>query len=304
MAVETHLIDGKKIAGEIEGRLREEIEKFREEKGSVPGLLSLVVGDDRESHKFIRLKEQAAQRVGINFIKKCYPAGFDPGKVVEYIKEQNANPLVHGILVQLPLPLHFDTVKILKTIHPYKDVDALHPKNLGLLVQNQPIFISPVIRAILCVLGRAHHLLAGESPAVPFHLESIGEMGQLPSPEEVAFLRGARVVIVGGGLLVGKPLAIYLMNTGATVTVANRHTQNLPAVTRQAKILVSATGQKNLIGAEHVSEGAVVIDAARDVSRALVTGKAAVLSPSPGGVGPLTIAYLLANTVISWKRAR
>lgn len=272
MAIETQIINGKRIAGEIGDELNLEIEKLGGEKETTPGLVSIIVGDDQESHKFVDLKQAAAERVGITFTKKAYPKNFDPRLVIDYIKKQNAAPSTHGILVQLPLPDNFDRTQILKSIHPYKDVDALHPKNLGLLMQNEPIFISPVVRAIDRVIGEP--------------------------------VRGKNVVIVGAGLLVGKPLAIYLTNAGATVTVANSKTSSLKEVTRRAEILISATGQENLITADHISEGATVIDAAYDIDTASVTGKADVLSPSPGGIGPLTIAYLLKNTVLSWSKAR
>lgn len=271
MAIKTQVVNGRSIAQDIKEKLRAEVSEIKSQKDSIPGLVSIVVGDDPESHKFVDLKGKAAERVGVNFTKKAYPKNFDPRLVVEYIQEKNADPAVHGILVQLPLPDGFDRTQILKTIHPYKDVDVLHPKNLGLLIQGESVFISPVVQAVERVIGDP---------------------------------RGKNITIVGAGLLVGKPLAVRLINLGATVTVANEFTQNLAEITRKAEILISATGQKNLIVKKHVREGATVIDAARDVDLNSVTGKAAILSPSPGGIGPLTVAYLLKNTVLSWKKER
>lgn len=260
------IVDGKKIAQGIEDGLKTRVA----ESGRVPGLVSVIVGGDPSSHKFVDLKAAAAERVGMNFEKKAYPENFDPRLIINYIREKNADDSVDGIIVQLPLPDHFERVQILKSVHPFKDVDCLHPKNLGLLMMGAPVFVPPVVRAIHSVV---------ETPR-----------------RGVSTLRGKRITVVGAGLLVGRPLAVFLMNMGATVTVVNEFTKNLAQVTRETEVVISATGVKSLITAEHVAKGAMIIDAANDVDTDSVSQKVSVLVPSPGGIGPLTIAYLLQNT--------
>ncbi len=287
---QAQILDGKKIAREIEAKLENEINNLHTQTNQVPSLVSIIVGNNKQSHKFVDLKEQAAHRVGIRFEKKSYPESFDPRLIIDFIREKNANPDVHGIMVQLPLPSHFNQVQILKSIHPFKDVDALHPKNMGLLMMGSPTLTSPVIQAVTTAIE------AVQNPKPQLQL---GPPATLYNPD----LTGKNIVIVGGGLLVGKPLSIYLMSLEATVTVANKYTQDLTTVTRSADIVISATGVNNLITSDYIRNDAVVIDAARDVSLPSVCAKAAAVSPSPGGVGPLTIAYLLHNTVLAFKQS-
>jgi len=284
------IIDGKAIALRIEADLKDRVKGSQERTGEVPGLVSIVVGDDKQSHKFVSLKGRAAERVGVNFEKKVYPSSFDPRLIVNFIHQKNADEGVHGIIVQLPLPAGFDRVQLLKAVHPYKDVDCLHPKNLGLLMMGEPVFVPPVVQAVVAMISCAGQKAQGDRLVKHLMLNKLD-------------LKGKEVALVGAGLLVGRPLAVYLMNQGATVSIANERTKGLAKITATADIVVSATGVRNLITADHIKEGAVVVDAAMDVDLESVEGKAAVVSPSPGGVGPLTVVYLLANTVEAFRRA-
>lgn len=278
------IINGKAIAQKIQDRVKKETEDLKKKIGQVPGLVSIIIGDDPASRKFVRLKEKAAQKVGFNFELKSYPPNFDPPQILSFIQEKNADKSVHGIIIQLPLPEGFEQATFLKTLHPFKDVDCLHPKNLGLLMMGQPVFLPPTVKAVLKVL---------ESEDVD--------------------IKGKKVVIVGGGLLVGKPLSIYLSDLGATVMVVHEHTKVLAKQTKQADILVSATGQVGLIKKSMVKKEAYVLDfgtgerdgkVCGDVEFEEVAKVAKAIAPVPGGMGLVTIATLLENTLESFQRSK
>lgn len=278
----TDIFDGREAVSHIEQQLRPRIERVTQQRGFAPGLLSVLVGDDLSSHQFINIKEKKATSLGIRFERKHYPANFDPRKVVNFIRESGERNEIDGILIQLPLPTQFDRSLVLKAIHPYKDVDGLHPKNLGLLLEGKAFFVPPAVLSV-------HEVL------ISHHVD----------------LTGKEVVLVGSGLLVGKPLALYFSNEGATVTMCNVHTQDLANHTRRADIIVSSTGEAEIISADMVKEGAVLIDFGGKQVDGLLKGefgqdvyeKAALVTPVPGGIGPLTVAKLLENTVLSAERA-
>lgn len=277
------LINGKVIAQKIQDQIKEEIKDLRERINRVPGLVSVIIGEDPVSHNFVKVKGRVAQNLGFNFERKAYPANFDPRKIIAFIKEKNADQDVHGIIVQLPLPEGFDQVGFLKAVHPYKDVDCLHPKNLGFLLLGEPIFLPPTVKAVLKVLEN----------------EPIDIIGQ-------------KVVFVGGGLLVGTPLSIHLSHLGATVTVVHEHTKALARQTKQGDILITGAGQMGLIKRNMVKENAYVLDFGTvekdgkiygDVDLESVSVVAKAVTPVPGGMGPITVACLMENVWESFKRS-
>lgn len=243
------------------------------------GLATLLVGDDPASMAYVRRKHQAAEAAGMHSIDRRLPAGASASQVEEVIDDLNSDPAVHGYLVQLPLPPQIDPARILERIDPAKDADGLHPQNLGRLMLGLP----------------------GPRPATPTGiLRLLDHHGVATS--------GRPVVVVGRSSLVGRPLAVMLSAPGrdATVTVAHTRTSDLASVTRGADIVVAAAGSPGLIGRDHVAPGAVVVDVGTtragdalvgDVRFEEVLAVAGGVSPVPGGVGPLTIAALLANVV-------
>lgn len=276
------IFDGRAAVAHIEEQLRPRIERVTKQRGFAPGLLSVLIGDDPSSLQFINIKEKKATALGIHFERKYYPTSFDPREAVNFIRQSGERNEIDGILIQLPLPAQFDRSSVLKAIHPYKDVDGLHPKNLGLLLEGKAFFVPPAVLSVHEVLVR-HNI----------------------------DLTGKEVVLVGSGLLVGKPLALYFSNESATVTMCNVHTQDLANHTRRADIVVASTGEAEIITADMVKEGAVLIDfGGKQVDGVLkgefhgdVREKAALVTPVPGGIGPLTVAKLLENTVLSAERA-
>jgi len=293
------LLAGAPVAEAIRARVREEVGRLRE-KGIVPRLDAILVGEDPASRVYVRAKAKACQEVGIASRTHTFPATIQPEALASCIAALNADPEVDGILLQLPLPGHLEAHRFLSLITPEKDVDGFHPENVGLLHQGRPRFVPCTPAGILELLR--------------FYGVS---------------LVGCRAVVVGRSEIVGKPMAALLLQEHATVTMAHSRTRDLPAVCREAELLVVAAGRPALVGAEHVREGAVVVDVgvnrvedrelvrrlfphdhARlaeldkrgytlvgDVDFGAVSQKAAALTPVPGGVGPLTIAQLLANTV-------
>ncbi|WKZ82230.1 MAG: bifunctional 5,10-methylenetetrahydrofolate dehydrogenase/5,10-methenyltetrahydrofolate cyclohydrolase [Acidimicrobiia bacterium] len=243
------------------------------------GLATLLVGDDPASMAYVRRKHQAAEAAGMRSIDRRLPAQASPGQVEAAIDDLNSDPVVHGYLVQLPLPPQVDPARILERIDPAKDADGLHPQNLGRLMLGLP----------------------GPRPATPTGiLRLLDHHGVATS--------GRSAVVVGRSSLVGRPLAVMLSSPGrdATVTVAHTRTPDLASVTRDAEIVVAAAGSPGLIGRDHVAPGAFVVDVgttrvgdalAGDVRFEEVMSVAGGVSPVPGGVGPMTIAALLANVV-------
>jgi methylenetetrahydrofolate dehydrogenase (NADP+) / methenyltetrahydrofolate cyclohydrolase len=277
------LIDGKKIAAEIRAELTVQVADFSAQSGVVPCLAAVLVGDDPASAVYVRNKEKACADVGMKSQLFRLLASTTEAELLTLIARLNVDPVVHGILVQLPVPKQIDPDRVLQAVSPAKDVDAFHPENVGLLVQGRPRFLPCTPHGVLKLLERSGVATAG-----------------------------AHVVVVGRSNIVGKPLAIMLGQKGcdATVTLCHSRTIDLPAITRQADILVAAIGQPRFITAEMVKPGATVIDVGTnrtdaglvgDADFAAVSAVAGLITPVPGGVGPMTITMLLANTLASAK---
>ena len=276
------LLDGRKLASTIERRLAAVIETAQPQAGRPPGLAVLRVGDDPASGVYVANKEKACRRVGIRSLGSHLPEGTAPAAVLEEIRRLNADPQVDGILLQLPLPGRMDEVPLLAAIDPDKDADGLHTLNLG-------------------------RLLKGESG--PRSCTPAGVMALLADAD--IELAGRRAVVVGRSILVGKPMALMLQAADATVSVAHSRTGDLADLTRQAEVLVVAAGRPSMLGAEHIRDGAVVVDVGihrqngrlcGDVRFDEVEPLARAITPVPGGVGPMTVAMLLVNTVVAWCR--
>ncbi len=280
------IIDGRKIAEEIFDELRDRIAALGE-KGVVPGLAVILVGDDPASATYVRLKGRDARELNIESVTHKMPPAAEADDLEELIDSLNADPAIHGILLQTPLPGHLDELTFLSRIEPKKDVDGLHPTNQGLLMRGEPRFVS----------------------CTPFGVQQL----LVRSGIEIA---GQHVVVVGRSVLVGRPLSILLSNkadgANATVTLCHTGTRDLPRYTKQADILVTAAGSPGMITADEISEGTVVIDVGTtanaegrligDVDFESASRKARTITPVPGGVGPMTRAMLMANTVLAAER--
>ena len=272
------LIDGKQASREIRDALQAEAAKLKASSGVVPGLAVILVGENPASRIYVGSKEKACQEAG--FLSRVYrlPAETAERDVLKRIRMLNDDRKIHGILVQLPLPAHIRAEAVIEAIDPRKDVDGFHPYNAGRLFSGNPLHRACTPSGILTLLDR--YGIAAE---------------------------GKEAVIVGRSNIVGKPLALMLLSRNATVTVCHTRTKNLPEVTRRAELLVAAAGKAEMIQADMVREGAVVIDVGvnrradgrlvGDVAFAGVAEKASHITPVPGGVGPMTIAMLLKNTL-------
>lgn len=279
------ILDGNALAQELRAGFKERVARLAA-KGSTPGLVVILVGEDPASQVYVRNKVNACEAVGMYSEKLVYPATVDQATVLARIDELNRDRKVHGILVQLPLPAHFDEAAVLEAIAPEKDVDGFHAENVGALVQGNPRFI----------------------PCTPYGVMKMLEKGQVD-------LSGKEAVVIGRSNIVGKPMALLLINAGATVTVCNSRTRDLAAHTRRADILVAAVGKPRFVTADMVKPGAVVIDVGINRLPASEGGKlcgdvdfeaskavASQITPVPGGVGPMTITMLLANTIEAAER--
>lgn len=282
------LIEGAPIAEVVYAECHTSFEELKA-AGHLPGLAVVLVGEDPASKAYVGSKDRKCRELGMHSVKIEKPADISQGDLLDVIDALNADEAIHGILVQMPLPRHLDEEEVIRRIDPAKDVDGLHPVNLGKLAMDDPTGFAP------CTPSGCQRML----------LESGIET------------EGKHVVIVGRSLLVGKSLALLLMGKGkganATVTVAHSRTKDLPSLTRQADILVAAIGIPHFIGPDHLKEGAVVIDvginriedpAAKGGSRLVgdvdfeaVKDKCEAITPVPGGVGRMTIAMLMANTI-------
>ncbi len=272
------IIDGKKIAQEIIDEVKAQAQHLKEKAGVTPGLAVLLVGNDPASSIYIRHKENACKRAA--FFSREFKLSQDTSEkdILAIIGKLNHDEKIHGILVQLPLPSHINPTTIIEAIDPRKDVDGFHPYNLGRLFTGNPYHMACTPKGILELLDRS----------------SIS-------------IEGRRAVIVGRSNIVGKPVTLMLLNRHATVTVCHTKTQQLPLLTRQAEILIAAAGRPEMIRADMVSNGAVIIDVGinrmddgrlvGDVAFSEVSEKASFITPVPGGVGPMTIAMLLVNTL-------
>ena len=270
-------IDGKALAAKMQENLAKKTAQLKDETGLVPGLVVILVGDNPASQVYVRNKERSATAAGFRSQVLRLPETVSQDQLLEHIQTFNQDPVWHGILVQLPLPAHIDEEAVLLAIDPDKDVDGFHPMNMGRLWSGHPVMI----------------------PSTP---AGIMEMFR----EYEVDLEGKNAVVIGRSNIVGKPMAQMLLDAHATVTIAHSRTQDLQNITRQADILVVAVGRGHMIKAEHVKEGAVVIDVGMnrdengkligDVDYEAVFPKASLLTPVPGGVGPMTITMLMEQT--------
>lgn len=275
------LINGKELAEKMQADLTAETALLKEQ-GIVPGLVVLLVGEDKASQTYVRNKELAAARIGIRSKVEHYPESITEEELLSEIDKYNQDPDFHGILVQLPLPKQIDEEKVLLAIRPEKDVDGFHPINLGKLFAGVPDRI----------------------PCTPYGIMKMFEAYDIP-------LEGKNALVIGRSNIVGKPMAHLLLGKNATVTIAHSKTQNLPALARQADILVVAIGHGHFVTKEFVKEGAVVIDVGMnrdeagkligDVKFAEVEPIASYITPVPRGVGPMTITMLMAQTLAAAK---
>lgn len=286
------IISGTKIAKTIRAELAEEIQQLKNEHNIIPGLAVVLVGENPASQVYVRMKNKACHDIGIYSEQHTLAVDTTEADLLQIVNELNQNPKINGILVQLPLPDHIDEHKILNAILPEKDVDGFHPANMGKLLIGEK----------------------GFKPCTPYGVQKMLVYAGVQ-------VEGAHVVVVGRSNIVGKPVASILMqkqqDANATVTVCHSRTKDLPAVTRQADILIAAMGVPEFITADMVSEDAVVIDVGvnrvddpstergyklvGDVKFDEVSQKCKAISPVPGGVGPMTITMLLYNTVQSAK---
>ncbi len=280
------LLDGKALATRLQEELAATVQTLTTTGHRPPGLAVIMVGDNPASAAYVRNKERACTRVGIASYGQHLPTTVTQAEVMALIQQLNGNPDVDGILVQLPLPHHLDAVTLLHAIDPNKDVDGLHPINLGRLVRGEPGLRSCTPYGVMRLLN-AYDIDPG----------------------------GANVVVVGRSILVGKPMALMLLEANATVTIAHSRTPDLAALTRQADILVAAVGRPGMIKATDVKPRGVMIDvginrvetpdgASRlvgDIDIEAVAPLVQAITPVPGGVGPMTVAMLLENTVMSYR---
>lgn len=288
-----NILDGKKIAAEVEQTLLARIAHLQQ-SGVTPGLAVVLVGEDPASQAYVNSKARACHRLGILSRKIELPADTTQGELLQLIEKLNADPLIHGILVQSPPPAHIDEQAITRALDPRKDVDGFHPVNIAKLAMEDPSGFVP------CTPLGCQHLL------IHAGIETCG----------------ANIVVVGRSLIVGKPMALLLMNKGkggdATVTIAHSRTRKLAEVTRSADIVIAAIGRPHALAPEHIREDAVVIDVGinriadktsktgyrlvGDVDFDAVAPRCRAITPVPGGVGPMTIAMLMQNTVMACER--
>ncbi len=287
-----NVIDGTAIAAELREEIAAEVAKMSEAGLPKPGLATVLVGDDPASHLYVGMKKKACAKVGMESFGHILPASATQEEVETLVADLNANPLVNGILVQLPLPKGLDEEKILNKIDISKDVDGFHPVNIGRLAQKgrDPIFVPCTPNGVIYLLKKTG-----------------------------VKLDGANAVVLGRSNIVGMPVALLLVGENATVTICHSRTKDLPDVVRSADILVAAVGRAEMVRGDWVKPGAVVIDVGTnriddpshpkgsrlvgDVCYDEVKEVAAAITPVPGGVGPMTIAMLLNNTLVSAKAA-
>jgi methylenetetrahydrofolate dehydrogenase (NADP+)/methenyltetrahydrofolate cyclohydrolase len=288
MPVQTaQILDGKKLAQKIQEELKQRVQTLSTKIGRPPGLAVLMVGDNPASAVYVRNKELACQKIGIASLGRHFPTQTSQQEIEEAIAQLNQDDRVDGILVQLPLPEHLDAIAILHKIDPNKDADGLHPINLGKLVRSEPGLRSCTPAGVMRLLRE-------------YKIE----------------LQGKQAVVLGRSILVGKPQALMLLEENATVTIAHSRSQDLASITRGADILVAAVGKPEIVTADMVKPGAVVIDVGinrvetgngksrlvGDVNFNSVSEVASYITPVPGGIGPMTVAMLLQNTVDSYEQ--
>ena len=281
------ILDGKAIAAELREDVRTRVAALRAAGRRTPGLAVVLVGGDPASHVYVGSKVKQTEAVGMRSIEHRLPETTSEAELLAVVARLNADPAVDGILVQLPLPKGIDSARVIEAIDPAKDVDGFHPINVGRLSTGLPSLVPCTPRGCVILARRA-----------------------------TADLTGLHAVIVGRSNIVGKPLAQLLLAENCTVTVAHSRTRDLPAVCRMADILVAAVGRPRMLGAAHVKPGAIVIDVGinrvpaadggsklvGDVDYEAAAALAGAITPVPGGVGPMTIACLLDNTVVAYER--
>jgi methylenetetrahydrofolate dehydrogenase (NADP+)/methenyltetrahydrofolate cyclohydrolase len=277
------VIDGVKLAASLREQVAERAAVLARQ-GVKPGLAVVLVGSDAASQMYVRNKVAACEKAGLHSVLEQYPADLTEDALLSRIKTLNADHSIHGILVQLPLPKHIDAHRVIEAIAAEKDVDGFHVSNAGLLMTGTPLF----------------------TPCTPYGVMKILESEQIS-------LRGAVAVVVGASNIVGKPMAMLLQAAGATVTICNSKTRDLAWHTRHADIVVVATGKPGMVTGDMIKPGAIVIDVGinrtadgklcGDVDYASVSQVAGAITPVPGGVGPMTIAMLLVNTIEAAERS-
>ncbi|MEA3455169.1 MAG: bifunctional methylenetetrahydrofolate dehydrogenase/methenyltetrahydrofolate cyclohydrolase FolD [Campylobacterota bacterium] len=277
------LIDGKSLANKVQGSVAEATETLKQEKNIVPGLAVILIGDDPASQAYVKMKAKACEKVGFYSITHNMPDTISQNEIIATIEMMNDNPRIDGILVQLPLPKHIVTDKILEVIDPKKDVDGFHPYNVGRLVTGLEGFVACTPLGVMRMFDA-------------YDIE----------------LEGKDICVVGASNIVGKPMASLLLNANATVTITHIYTKDLKAHTLTADIVIVGVGLPGLIKADMVKEGAIVIDIGinrldngklvGDVDFPAVSKKCSFITPVPGGVGPMTIAMLLENTLKSAQK--
>ena len=278
------ILDGKAVSQRVKNALKDETEKFVEKYGIKPGLAVVIVGDDPASRVYVNSKKKACAEIGYYSEEHALPEGTTEGELLSLVEKLNGDEKIHGILVQLPLPKHINEEKIINAINPKKDVDAFHPVNVGKIM-----------------IGNFDFL-----PCTPAGvMELINEAG--------IDLTGKNCVVVGRSNIVGKPQAMLLLHKNATVTICHSKTKNIKEITKNADVLVAAVGRAQMFDGDYIKDGAVVIDVGMnrlenkklvgDVDFESAAKKASCITPVPGGVGPMTIAMLMKNTLTAAKNA-
>ncbi len=285
------ILDGKAIAQRVQDEVADAVVKMKEQHGVTPGLAAVLVGENPASQMYVKMKRNRCAEVGIDSFGHELPADISQAELEKLIKELNANPKIHGILVQLPLPDHLDEERILQAISLDKDVDGFHPVNIGRLAMKgrDPQFIPATPYGCMCLLQEAERLVDGFK------------------------ISGSDAAVLGRSNIVGMPMALLLIHANATVTVVHSRTQDIPAAVKRADIVIGAMGRPEMIKGEWFKEGAVCVDVATvkvddpsaskgyvwkgDFEFDAAKEKVAAITPVPGGVGPMTIAMLLKNTL-------
>ena len=277
------IIDGKKVSTQIKQKIIAEVKALKEKTGKVPGLAVVLVGDDPASAVYVRNKNKTCKNVGFQSFENILPADTSESKLLNLIDELNNDEKVNGILVQLPLPNHIASQKILEAINPEKDVDGFHLENIGRLVTGNAVFKPCTPRGIIELLDQ-------------YKVE----------------IEGKNAVVLGRSNIVGKPIAFLLLERNATVTICHSRTKDLPTILRSADILIAAIGKPNFVTSSMVKDNVVIIDVGinrvedkliGDVDYQSVSKKVSLITPVPGGVGPMPIAMLMANTLQAFKNS-
>ncbi len=287
------IIKGKDIAAEIRAEIKQQVDALISEKSIIPGLVTILVGENPASQSYVRAKQKTAHELGFHSIQENQPADIAEQDLLKLVEKYNNDPAIHGILVQLPLPKHIDDNKILYAIDPDKDVDGFHPVNVGRMVIGEPAYL----------------------PCTPYGIQQMLVRSGVQ-------IEGAEVVVVGRSNIVGKPIANILLQkaagANATVTICHTRTKNMAEHTRRADILIVAAGIPKAVTADMVKPGAVVIDVGvnevgrTDAGKRILVGDvdfepvskiASAITPVPGGVGPMTITMLMLNTLEAAQRS-